>query len=580
MFSYGSLISIFLTVQGYSNPILKYWREGQFHKWPRDERNYSRFILQNGLDAFVVRTNTTECAASMSIPIGYEQDPIDRPGMAHFLEHMLFLATEKYPIESEYKVRLHSCGGRSNAFTSYRETNYFFSVNCECFEEILDRFAQFFISPLFTKDSIERELYAIDSEHSKNIPRQSRRGHEVFKSIRDPSIPFTKFSTGNHTTLTNNVSYADLRQMVLDFHERFYSAHEMTLVLWTNTSSTRIKEVINEQYHQIKRHNVERAPRTFANFNEYAFDTLVEVPSFDETSQYIDITFTTPHTWDRYKHRIDPNYVISGVLGDEGPFSLYQYLYSNGLITALSTSRSSNHQTISMRISLTDSGSDNYLDVLTAVFDYIEMMKTKTNDFGYFEEEKIADLERTLSFDRSSNNPITFVYSVASLIGQLKDQAWFDEFFLRPQELIHGISYVVNETISSEIFDEIIENLRPEKTSVIVYYPNATYDKYEPVYGQKYKLFDRKLSQLLKGHTQSASLSEPVLTYRIQILTYQKILQSKPIFQVDRFTINFLTPIVCLLQVVIPSQICFKMKFGEFQQDPFMMNRKQKYPWN
>lgn len=29
-------------------------------------------------------------------------DPAELPGLAHFCEHMLFLGTEKYPVENEY----------------------------------------------------------------------------------------------------------------------------------------------------------------------------------------------------------------------------------------------------------------------------------------------------------------------------------------------------------------------------------------------------------------------------------------------------------------------------------------------
>jgi len=29
-------------------------------------------------------------------------DPEELPGLAHFCEHMLFLGTEKYPVENEY----------------------------------------------------------------------------------------------------------------------------------------------------------------------------------------------------------------------------------------------------------------------------------------------------------------------------------------------------------------------------------------------------------------------------------------------------------------------------------------------
>lgn len=37
--------------------------------------------------------------------------------LAHFLEHMLFMGTEKYPIENAYSSFLSSHGGMSNAYT-------------------------------------------------------------------------------------------------------------------------------------------------------------------------------------------------------------------------------------------------------------------------------------------------------------------------------------------------------------------------------------------------------------------------------------------------------------------------------
>lgn len=64
----------------------------------------------------------------MSVNVGHMDDPTDRAGLAHFLEHMLFLGTEKYPNCEEYRTYLSKHGGSSNAYTSALETNYYF--NC------------------------------------------------------------------------------------------------------------------------------------------------------------------------------------------------------------------------------------------------------------------------------------------------------------------------------------------------------------------------------------------------------------------------------------------------------------------
>lgn len=42
----------------------------------------------------------------MHVAVGSLEDPIELQGLAHFCEHMLFLGTSKYPIESEYKAFL------------------------------------------------------------------------------------------------------------------------------------------------------------------------------------------------------------------------------------------------------------------------------------------------------------------------------------------------------------------------------------------------------------------------------------------------------------------------------------------
>ena len=100
-----------------------------------------------------------------------------------YLEHMLFLGTRKYPKEDEYSQYLSSHGGTSNAYTGSEDTCFYFDVNSEYLAPALDRFAQFFISPLFTSSSTSRELNAVDSEHSKNINNDGFRLYQVRFSL-------------------------------------------------------------------------------------------------------------------------------------------------------------------------------------------------------------------------------------------------------------------------------------------------------------------------------------------------------------------------------------------------------------
>ena len=63
---------------------------------------------------------------SFAYNVGSLNDPPHRQGLAHFLEHMIFMGSEKYPKEDAYSDFISANGGYSNAFTEYEFTNYQF----------------------------------------------------------------------------------------------------------------------------------------------------------------------------------------------------------------------------------------------------------------------------------------------------------------------------------------------------------------------------------------------------------------------------------------------------------------------
>ncbi|MDF1832978.1 MAG: insulinase family protein, partial [Porticoccaceae bacterium] len=113
---------------------------------PNDERQYRYFQLDNKMKVLLISDSKAEkSAASLNVHVGSFQNPVEREGLAHFLEHMLFLGTEKYPEAGEYQAYISEHGGRHNAYTSLEQTNYFFDVDSAYLVDTLDRFAQFFV---------------------------------------------------------------------------------------------------------------------------------------------------------------------------------------------------------------------------------------------------------------------------------------------------------------------------------------------------------------------------------------------------------------------------------------------------
>jgi nardilysin len=86
---------------------------------------------------------------ALSVRVGHWSDPAAIPGLAHFLEHMLFMGNQQFPSENEWEEYLSGHGGASNAFTDSEYTCYYFEINPAFLHPALQRFAQFFVSPLF-----------------------------------------------------------------------------------------------------------------------------------------------------------------------------------------------------------------------------------------------------------------------------------------------------------------------------------------------------------------------------------------------------------------------------------------------
>ena len=107
-----------------------------------DKREYRFLRLANQLQVLLISdAEADKSAASLDVHVGCALDPKPLYGTAHFLEHMLFMGSEKYPSENEYAEFIKNNGGYSNAFTSLMDTNYHFECSNEAFEGSLDRFA-------------------------------------------------------------------------------------------------------------------------------------------------------------------------------------------------------------------------------------------------------------------------------------------------------------------------------------------------------------------------------------------------------------------------------------------------------
>ncbi|MGI1671590.1 MAG: insulinase family protein [Neptuniibacter sp.] len=357
-------------------------------KSPNDAREYETLILDNQLRILLISDPTADkAAASMNVAVGSSADPRDRAGLAHFLEHMLFLGTDKYPKADEYQSYIRSHGGGHNAYTAQENTNYFFDVSAEFLDPALDRFAQFFIAPRFDEKYVDRERHAVHSEYQAKIKDDYRRGYAATKQAMNTQHSHNKFSVGSLKTLADRED-SMVRDELIEFYQRYYSANLMTLVILGREPLPDLKQMAVDKFSAVEN----RAVKQFTD-NETLFKPgqLPQQLFIEPVKDIRSLTLTFPIPEFRSKWQQKPLYYISSLVGYEGEGSLLSYLKEKGWATSLSASPGHNLETegsFMVMMQLTESGLQNYLSVTQALFQYIELLKQKGIQQGLYEEEK------------------------------------------------------------------------------------------------------------------------------------------------------------------------------------------------
>jgi insulysin len=370
-----------------------------------DKRTYSYFRLSNLLKCVLVHDSEADkSAAAMNVNVGSLLDPVDFPGLAHFLEHMLFMGTKKYPEENDFSEFLNKNNEYSNAYTDLDSTNYYFEVNNQNFESALDRFSQFFTFPLFNASAFEREVQAVDSEHSKNIQSDLWRQMQLIRSESNPNSIFNRFATGNLETLNKPL----LREALVDFHKNYYSSHLMTLAIVSNKSIDEMKKLVENLFSEIPKYNEMDKYLKYPNIEENHTNFL-DTKKINKTIPYdknecgylyhilpvkdIDVIYL--YWFFDYNFNIvykkKPLDYISSVLGHEGPNSLTSCLVKDDLISDLSAggyTQANTMTTFYFKIYLTKKGLKSIEEIIKRVYEAIRNLKNKPVDRRYFDEIK------------------------------------------------------------------------------------------------------------------------------------------------------------------------------------------------
>ena len=438
-----------------------------------EQRQYRRFVLPNSLKVILVSDPTVHHgAASLSVAVGSLSDPPDHPGMAHFLEHMLFLGTEKYPEVDDQKNFLSSHDGFSNAFTTDETTGYYFHVAADHLEEALDRFAQFFIAPLFNPEFVKRELEAVESEYTQKRPSEHWRVLQVEASLFTPNHPAQKFRIGNMATLQNTT-----REDLLEFYNKYYSANLMILAVLGKQDLDTLQDWVVRHFSHIR--NLQASPTVIPQtfLKKSNLFRVVRIEPLKDTRS-LKLTFPLPTI--RHLYETKPTYALGHIIGHEGKGSLLSLLKKEGLATGLSaggTSRKA-YGRFTITVQLTPKGLEQYETVIKRIFQYIRLLRRTGFQEDLFEELKqMAEIdyqfqEKTVGTD--------LVIGYAALLHFI------------PMPLVETAPFLYDR-YDPHHFDSILYRLTPNNMLVTLIAKNLKTDQVEPFFGASYSYTEDSL---------------------------------------------------------------------------------------
>lgn len=352
-------------------------------------------------------------AAALAVRCGSFQEPTNLGGLAHYLEHMLFMGSEKYPAENEYSEFISKHGGSDNAFTDFEMTVYFFDVSQPAFAKALDIFANSFVKPLLREDSLEREVEAVESEFQLQQTSDTARLEQVLAEQAGVNHPMSHFCWGNLKSLREipKEQGINIRDALVDFYNSYYSAEVMTLCVQSKHSLDELEQFVRDSFSSVPRGK--RVPIVYPTQQPFSnnpnFYKLFKVVPINR-DVIITFRWVLPPQKSHYKEKcLD---YLGYVVGHEGRNSILDHLRNKQWALELSAGSDgdgfNDNKMCSMftiTITLSEEGARNIAVVTKYVHQYMHMLRKKGPqrwlwdelkeiaefDFRFQEEEEAQD---------------------------------------------------------------------------------------------------------------------------------------------------------------------------------------------
>jgi zinc protease len=202
------------------------------------------FRLANGMDVVVVPDRRAPIVTHMVwYRNGSADDPAAKSGIAHFLEHLMFKGTARWPA-GEFSKIVAGFGGQENAFTSFDYTAYFQRVPKEHLRAMMDYEADRMTGLAFDESVVGPERDVVLEERRMRVDSDpaAQLGEEFSSAL------FVHHPYGTPIIGWEHEIEGLSRDDAFTYYQRFYTPENAILVVAGDVEAAEVRRLAEETY--------------------------------------------------------------------------------------------------------------------------------------------------------------------------------------------------------------------------------------------------------------------------------------------------------------------------------------------
>lgn len=217
-----------------------------------DHRVYKK-ILPNKMRLLLIPMDQTDTVAiGMFVKVGARYETEKNNGISHFLEHMMFKGTKKFPGTS-LSEKLDNVGAVYNAETGYESTNYHIFGHKNDIKLFIEIMCEIYNNPLFREDDIITERSVVNEELNmyKDDPSDV-----IMDMLHEMVFSNSSLKMSILGSKKNIMSFT--REDLIKFRRKYYIPERTVMAICGNFDNFDKEDIFNEISRKMKKNKKEK----------------------------------------------------------------------------------------------------------------------------------------------------------------------------------------------------------------------------------------------------------------------------------------------------------------------------------